>query len=97
MTAAKKDPKQFPPEFVDALFQLPLPARRALARRFELPLTEEQLVLPTDLPDHTGLPNHTAPTPEEKPLSREETEAEALRALMGYGKFSRRREGSHDC
>lgn len=87
MTAAKKDPKQFSPEFVDALFKLPLPARQALARRFELPLSEEQLVLPTD----------AAPASGDKPLSREETEVEALRALMGYGKFSRRREGSHDC
>ena len=87
MTVPKKDPKHFPPEFVDALFKLPLPARQALARRFELPLEEEHLVLPTD----------TASSPADETLSREATEIEALRALMGYGKFSLRRDGSHEC
>lgn len=91
MTAEKKDPKHFSPKFVDALFKLPLPARQALARRFDLPLSEEELVLPTDTPPALS------PTSVDKDLSQEETEADALRALMGYGRLARRRDGSHDC
>ncbi len=148
MAAEKKVSKSIPNGLVDALFQLPLPARQALVRRFNLPVSEDELALPTD-PEITSpineadacaggeglglLPEFLEPlssalnasvngshTEDGSPSSKiekvssngtssgalpcrasskldPELEADALRALMGYGRLARNTKGSHDC
>lgn len=148
MAAEKKVAKSIPDGLVDALFQLPLPARQALVRRFDLPVSEDELALPTD-PEITSVLNEPSvsaagegpgPSPEfvppfssalnvsvngshsedESPSTKieklssngtcpgpspcrasskldAELEADALRALMGYGRLARNTKGSHDC
>ena len=79
MSAFRKSSAQIPDEFVHALLRLPLRARVLIATRFNIALSEEQLQpSPEDTPD-----------PSLDALSPEELEAEALRGLMGYGRFGK--------
>jgi hypothetical protein len=120
MTERRKSPSNSSPLFVEALFQLPLAARQALATKYDLPIATEDLVLPTDkkesahkeivgqLANTIAIEGDRPATPDDNLAnttevtttilsSADELEADALRALMGYGRLARRKEESHDC
>jgi hypothetical protein len=135
MTERRKSPSNSSPWFVEALFQLPLAARQALVTKYDLPISSEDLVLPSDekqidqrqilekqqgekqpvkkqiavqLANTIAIEGDGPATPEENLAatteitttiltSTDELEADALRALMGYGRLIRRKDESHDC
>jgi|GEM_PF-3803974 len=135
MTERRKSPNNSSPWFVEALFQLPLSARQALVTKYDLPISTEDLVLPSDekqidqmqtlekqqgekqqtkkqiavqLANTIAIEGDVPATPDENLAatteltstilsSADELEADALRALMGYGRLARRKDESHDC
>jgi hypothetical protein len=135
MTERRKSPNNSSPWFVEALFQLPLSARQALVTKYDLPISTEDLVLPSDekqidqmqtlekqqgekqqvkkqiavqLANTIAIEGNVPATPDENLAattevtttilsSTDELEADALRALMGYGRLARQKDESHDC